>query len=86
MNLKRDSVHLTQYIWGNYNNTTRSSKTGIWIWYAAVTKRKAPKRRRRAAWPKKYQEILIVDDEPDSCLIYQIVLQDASYECKSYTD
>ena len=32
------------------------------------------------------KRILLVDDEPDICLLYQIVLQDAGYECKSYTD
>src|SRR5918911_1299455 len=35
---------------------------------------------------KSKKRILLVDDEPDHCLIYQIVLQDAGYECKSYTD
>ena len=30
--------------------------------------------------------ILLVDDEPDTCLSYQIVLQNAGYECNSYTD
>ena len=30
--------------------------------------------------------ILVVDDEPDLCMVYQIVLQDSGYECKSYTD
>ena len=30
--------------------------------------------------------ILLVDDEPDHCLTYQIVLQDAGFECISYTD
>jgi CheY-like chemotaxis protein len=30
--------------------------------------------------------ILIVDDVPDICSLYQIVLRDAGYECKSYTD
>jgi DNA-binding NtrC family response regulator len=30
--------------------------------------------------------ILLVDDEPDHCLTYQMVLQDASFECVSYTD
>ena len=32
------------------------------------------------------KRILLVDDETDHCLIYQIILQDAGYECKSYTD
>ena len=32
------------------------------------------------------KRILLVDDEIDHCLIYQIILQDAGYECKSYTD
>jgi CheY-like chemotaxis protein len=31
------------------------------------------------------KRILLVDDEPDSCMVYQIVLEDAGYECKSYT-
>ena len=35
---------------------------------------------------KKRRRILLVDDEPDICIVYQIVLQDAGYECKSYTD
>ena len=30
--------------------------------------------------------ILLVDDEPDHCLTYQMVLQDAGFECVSYTD
>ena len=32
------------------------------------------------------KRILLVDDEADHCLTYQIVLQDAGYECISYTD
>src|ERR687886_163156 len=32
------------------------------------------------------KKILLVDDELDICLSYQIVLQDAGYECISYTD
>jgi CheY-like chemotaxis protein len=35
---------------------------------------------------KKRRRILLVDDEPDICMVYQIVLQGAGYECKSYTD
>jgi DNA-binding response OmpR family regulator len=34
----------------------------------------------------KRRRILLVDDEPDTCLTYQIVLEDAGFECKSYTD
>ena len=30
--------------------------------------------------------ILLVDDEPDICMVYQIVLEDAGYQCISYTD
>jgi CheY-like chemotaxis protein len=30
--------------------------------------------------------ILLVDDEPDHCLTYQMVLQDAGFECVSYID
>ena len=35
---------------------------------------------------KNKAKILLVDDESDHCLTYQIILQDAGYECKSYTD
>jgi CheY-like chemotaxis protein len=32
------------------------------------------------------KKILLVDDEPDTCMVYQIVLEDAGDECKLYTD
>ena len=32
------------------------------------------------------KRILLVDDEADHCMVYQIVLEDAGYECTSYTD
>jgi len=32
------------------------------------------------------KRVLIVDDEPDICMIYQMVLEDAGYQCISYTD
>src|SRR5919202_5757250 len=32
------------------------------------------------------KRILLVDDEPDHCIVYQIVLEDTEYECTSYTD
>ena len=32
------------------------------------------------------KRVLVVDDEPDTCIVYQIVLQDAGYESISYTD
>jgi two-component system response regulator VanR len=34
----------------------------------------------------KIKRIFVVDDEPDICLIYQMVLEDAGYECISYID
>jgi CheY-like chemotaxis protein len=34
----------------------------------------------------KNKKILLVDDEPDTCLLYQMVLEDAGYECITYTD
>jgi DNA-binding response OmpR family regulator len=34
----------------------------------------------------KKKRILLVDDEPDICMVYQIVLEDAGYQCISYTD
>jgi CheY-like chemotaxis protein len=35
---------------------------------------------------KKKKRVLVVDDEPDTCMVYQIVLEDAGFECKLYTD
>ncbi len=32
------------------------------------------------------KRILLVDDEHDICVVYQIVLEDAGFECISYTD
>ena len=32
------------------------------------------------------RRVLLVDDEPDLCMVYQIVLEDAGHECISYTD
>ena len=34
----------------------------------------------------KKKKILLVDDEPDTCIVYQMALEDAGYECISYTD
>jgi CheY-like chemotaxis protein len=34
----------------------------------------------------KKKRVLLVDDEPDICMVYQIVLEDAGYQCTSYTD
>jgi DNA-binding response OmpR family regulator len=38
-----------------------------------------------SSWDKT-KRILLVDDEPDICLIYQMVLEDAGYQCSPYTD
>jgi CheY-like chemotaxis protein len=35
---------------------------------------------------KNKKRVLLVDDEPDICIVYQMVLEDAGYECVSYTD
>jgi CheY-like chemotaxis protein len=35
---------------------------------------------------RRKKRILLVDDEPDVCLVYQIVLEDAGYQCTSYID
>jgi CheY-like chemotaxis protein len=35
---------------------------------------------------KKKKRVLLVDDEPDICMIYQMVLEDAGYQCIPYTD
>jgi CheY-like chemotaxis protein len=34
----------------------------------------------------KKKRVLLVDDEPDICMIYQMVLEDAGYECISCTE
>ena len=36
--------------------------------------------------PRSKKKVLVVDDEPDICMVYQMVLEDAGYECISYTD
>ena len=35
---------------------------------------------------RRKSRILLVDDEPDVCMVYQIVLEDAGFECIPYTD
>jgi CheY-like chemotaxis protein len=35
---------------------------------------------------QKKKTILLVDNEPDTCMSFQTVLEDAGYECISYTD
>ena len=35
---------------------------------------------------KRRKTILLIDDEADNCIVYQVVLEDAGYECKPYTD
>jgi len=40
----------------------------------------------RSSNRNKKKRVLVVDDEPDTCIVYQIVLQDAGYECISYID
>jgi CheY-like chemotaxis protein len=33
----------------------------------------------------KKKRVLLVEDEPDTCMVYQMVLEDAGYDCISYT-
>jgi CheY-like chemotaxis protein len=35
---------------------------------------------------KERKRILLVDDEPDSCMTFKAVLEDAGFECTPYTD
>jgi DNA-binding response OmpR family regulator len=35
---------------------------------------------------RRKKRVLLVDDEPDVCMVYQIVLQAAGYDCIYYTD
>lgn len=35
---------------------------------------------------REQRKIFLVDDEPDHCFLYKMILQDAGYECNSYTD
>jgi CheY-like chemotaxis protein len=35
---------------------------------------------------RRKKRILLVDDEPDVCMVYQMVLEDVGFECTSYTD
>jgi CheY-like chemotaxis protein len=40
----------------------------------------------RSKKKKKKKRVFLVDDEPDICMVYQMVLEDAGFECISYTD
>ena len=35
---------------------------------------------------KRRNRILLVEDDPDICMVYRMVLEDAGYECIPYTD
>src|SRR6188508_3200066 len=35
---------------------------------------------------REQRKIFLVDDEPDHCFLYQMILQDAGYVCNSYVD
>jgi CheY-like chemotaxis protein len=35
---------------------------------------------------REQRKIFLVDDEPDHCFLYKMILQDAGYECNPYTD
>jgi CheY-like chemotaxis protein len=48
--------------------------------------REKPHQEEELSDQKRTKRILLVDDEPDTCMVYQIVLQDAGFECVSYTD
>jgi DNA-binding response OmpR family regulator len=40
----------------------------------------------RSKKKKKKKRVLVVDDDPDICMVYQMVLEDAGFECISYID
>ena len=55
--------------------------------YSSSTKQQEQKLEEKGLYnQKRKKRILLVDDEPDHCMVYQIVLEDAGYECKSYPD
>jgi DNA-binding response OmpR family regulator len=35
---------------------------------------------------RRSKRILVVEDDTDICMLYQIILEDAGYECITYTD
>ena len=47
---------------------------------------KTPKQKNNLHDQKERKRILLVDDEPDSCMTFQAVLEDAGFECAPYTD
>jgi CheY-like chemotaxis protein len=47
---------------------------------------KTPKQEGNLHDQKERKRILLVDDEPDSCITFQAVLEDAGFECIPYTD
>jgi CheY-like chemotaxis protein len=52
----------------------------------ATAKTTRTKRKMNDHNKKRKKRILLVDDEPDTCLFYQIVLEDVGFECIPYTD
>jgi CheY-like chemotaxis protein len=47
---------------------------------------KTPKQEGNPHDQKQRKRILLVDDEPDSCMTFQTILEDAGFECTPYTD
>ena len=55
------------------------------VWIEPQNKRKKGEQLRDLKRNKRGR-ILLVDDEPDCCLVYQLVLEDAGFVCIPYTD
>jgi CheY-like chemotaxis protein len=47
---------------------------------------KTPKQEDNLHDQKERKRILLVDDEPDSCMTFQAILEDAGFECTPYMD
>ena len=56
------------------------------IAYSKNTRRRSKIIGRRLNNQARRSRILLVDDELDICMVYQIVLEDAGYKCTAYTD
>jgi DNA-binding response OmpR family regulator len=56
------------------------------VLFSTQKKKSYKKKKMHNQKSRRRKRILLVDDDPDICLAFQIVLEDASFECISYTD
>jgi CheY-like chemotaxis protein len=79
-NVIYSSFHYDELITNKHLQAREEYEHSIQKWHLKIQKEALGNQK------KKRRRILIVDDEPDTCMSFQTVLEDAGYECMSYTD